>query len=147
MGVPTVPMGAPPRQLRWTVRRKDVSCCCRCLLQMDGGYSHDYSDLHNHNRWSPCNVFTTHGIPQVFVTDNGAQYTSAEFKTFMEDNGNSSSPFSSLPSGNKRVGQTCSTVLQEEHGEEPDRNYRLSSFAIPVSVLPHSTYDHLSTTS
>ena len=29
-------------------------------------------------------MFSTHGIPQVFVTDNGTQFTSAEF---MEDNG------------------------------------------------------------
>ena len=32
-------------------------------------------------------IFATHGIPEVFVTDNGTQFTSAEFKTFVENNG------------------------------------------------------------
>ena len=31
-------------------------------------------------------IFATHGIPEVFVTDNGTQFTSAEFKTFVENN-------------------------------------------------------------
>ena len=31
-------------------------------------------------------MFATHGIPKVFVTDNGTQFTSTEFKTFIENN-------------------------------------------------------------
>ena len=32
-------------------------------------------------------IFATHGLPEVFVTDNGSQFTSAEFQTFMGNNG------------------------------------------------------------
>ena len=32
-------------------------------------------------------IFATHGLPEV-LTDNGLQFTSAEFQTFMEKNGN-----------------------------------------------------------
>ena len=32
------------------------------------------------------NIFATHGLPKVFVTDNWTQFTSAEFKTFMDKN-------------------------------------------------------------
>ena len=32
-------------------------------------------------------IFSTHGLPTVLVTDNGPQFTSAEFKTFVENNG------------------------------------------------------------
>lgn len=32
-------------------------------------------------------IFATHGLPEVLVTDNGSQFTSAEFQTFMQNNG------------------------------------------------------------
>ena len=32
-------------------------------------------------------IFSTHSLPKVFVTDNGSQFTSVEFETFMENNG------------------------------------------------------------
>ena len=32
-------------------------------------------------------IFATHGIPEVFVTDNRTQFTSAEFQNFLENNG------------------------------------------------------------
>ena len=33
-------------------------------------------------------IFATHGLPRMFVTDNGTQFTTAEFKSFMKNNGN-----------------------------------------------------------
>ena len=32
-------------------------------------------------------IFATHGLPRVFVTDNGSQFTSAEFQALMKGNG------------------------------------------------------------
>ncbi len=32
-------------------------------------------------------IFATHGLPEEFVTDNGTQFTSAEFEAFMKNNG------------------------------------------------------------
>ena len=32
-------------------------------------------------------IFSTHGLPKVFVTDNGSQFTIVEFKAFVENNG------------------------------------------------------------
>ena len=32
-------------------------------------------------------IFATHGLPKMFVTDNGTQFTSAEFESFMKNNG------------------------------------------------------------
>ena len=31
--------------------------------------------------------FTSHGLPELIVTDNGVQFTSAEFKDFVRVNG------------------------------------------------------------
>ena len=32
-------------------------------------------------------IFATHGLPKVFVSDNGSQFMSAEFQTFLDKNG------------------------------------------------------------
>ena len=32
-------------------------------------------------------IFTTHGLPKEFMTDNGTQFSSTEFKEFMTSNG------------------------------------------------------------
>ena len=34
-----------------------------------------------------CSTFATRGLPRVFVTDNGPQFTSSEFQVFMKNNG------------------------------------------------------------
>ena len=34
-----------------------------------------------------CSIFATHGLPRSLVTDNGPQFTSAEFEAFMKNNG------------------------------------------------------------
>lgn len=33
------------------------------------------------------NIFATHGLPRVLVSDNGSQFTSTEFQTFLRGNG------------------------------------------------------------
>lgn len=70
-------------------------------------------------------IFAEHGIPSQLITDNGPQYSSAEFKLFMSSYGVehiTSSPMYPQSNGSaERMVQTVENILKkcEEDGEDP----------------------------
>ncbi|XP_033005510.1 uncharacterized protein K02A2.6-like [Lacerta agilis] len=86
-------------------------------------------------------LFVTHGLPDVVVSDNGAQFTSMEFKDFMNVNGIrhvTSAPFHPSTNGQaERMVRTTKDALRRiVYG---DWHQRLSSFLLSQHVTPHST--------
>ena len=86
-------------------------------------------------------IFATHGLPRVFVTDNGSQFTSGEFEAFMKGNRIRhirSSPYH--PSSNglaERAVQSFKEHLKRlTSGSLQDR---LSKFLFWYRLTPHST--------
>ena len=49
-------------------------------------------------------VFSTHGLPEMLISDNGTAFTSAEFKTFVAHNGVRHLTSAPVPSGYKWLG-------------------------------------------
>ena len=87
-------------------------------------------------------IFATHGLPEAFVTDNGPQFTSAEFKTFVEKNGIRhlrSAPYH--PATNGLAERSC-TIVQKKHGEKCRRLNQHQSLKVSVS-LSKNTSHHL----
>ena len=82
-------------------------------------------------------IFATHGLPATLVTDNGAQFTSTEFQTFMTKNGIrhvTSSPYH--PSSNGLAERSVQTFKEHmkktaERGMRPNRS---SAGVLPVVV-------------
>ena len=74
-------------------------------------------------------VFSTHGLPEVLVSDNGSAFTSAQFQTFVKLNGFrhvKSAPY--YPASNglaKRAVQTVKEALKKTTG---DLETRLARF-------------------
>ena len=64
-------------------------------------------------------IFSTHGLPEVLVTDNGTSFISVEFQEFMKNNGVKSAPYHPASNGlAERAVQTfkgsmkkCSLIL------------------------------------
>ncbi|XP_033014676.1 uncharacterized protein K02A2.6-like [Lacerta agilis] len=86
-------------------------------------------------------LFVTHGLPDTLVSDNGAQFTSTEFKDFMDVNGIrhvTSAPFHPSTNGQaERMVRTTKDALRRiVYG---DWHQRLSSFLLSQHVTPHST--------
>lgn len=65
-------------------------------------------------------VFTTHGLPEVFVSDNATTYTSDEFESFIRRNGIrhvTSAPYHPALNGlAERVVQTLKSALNKDPG-------------------------------
>ena len=86
-------------------------------------------------------VFTTHGLPKVFVTDNGTQFTSGEFQAFMKNNGIKhicSSPYHLSTNG---LAERSVQSFKEHMKCMPEGSIeeRLSQFFFWYRVPPHST--------
>ena len=85
-------------------------------------------------------VFTTHGLPKVFVMDNGTQFTSGEFQAFMKNNGIKhicASPYHPSTSGQAER----SVRSFKEHMKcmpEGSIEERLSRFLFWYRLTPHS---------
>ena len=82
-------------------------------------------------------VFTTHGLPEVIVSDNGTAFTSEEFKAFVQKNGIrhlTSAPYHPASNGlAERAVQTLKSALKKDPGWSQSRDTNLS---LPLS-LPH----------
>ena len=86
------------------------------------------------------NLFSTHGLPDVIVSDNGTAFTSVEFETFMKRNGIRHvrcAPYH--PSSNglaERAVQTFKEAMKKTKG---DIDVRIARFLFQYRITPHAT--------
>ena len=106
-------------------------------------------------------VFSTHGLPEMLISDNGTAFKSAEFKTFVAHNGVrhlTSAPYHPATNGlAERVVQTFKEALQKTSGDIETRlvrslfSYRTTPHTttgvLPAELLlgrkPHTLFDNL----
>ncbi|XP_054828347.1 uncharacterized protein K02A2.6-like [Eublepharis macularius] len=86
-------------------------------------------------------LFATHGLADTVVSDNGTQFTSAEFRQFLANNGIrqvTSAPFhpSTNGQGERMVRTTKDSLRRISQG---DWQSRLAAFLLQQHVTPHST--------
>ena len=86
-------------------------------------------------------VFSTHGIPEVIVSDNGTPFTSFEFKTFTKSNGIrhlTSAPYHPSTNGlAERAVQTFKRAMKKSGSGE--LSTKLARFLFHYRTTPHST--------
>ena len=86
-------------------------------------------------------MFTTHGLPHILVSDNGAAFTSLEFKQFLKQNGIrhlTSTPYHPATNGMvERYVQTFKVALKK--GSDNDLLRELSIFLFRYRTTPYST--------
>lgn len=86
-------------------------------------------------------VFTTHGVPEQLVSDNGTAFTSTEFKTFLQQNGirhTTSAPYHPATNGlAERAVQTLKQFLKKSTRGLLENN--ISKFLFRYRITPHST--------
>ncbi|XP_050515486.1 uncharacterized protein K02A2.6-like [Diabrotica virgifera virgifera] len=87
-------------------------------------------------------IFTTFGIPKVFVTDNGRQFDSHEFRTFMKDNGITqkfTAPYHPATNGQgERYVQILKKCLRAMRSEGNDREFELCKLLMQYRRSPHT---------
>ncbi len=86
-------------------------------------------------------VFSTHGIPQKIVTDNGPSFVSAEFEEFLGSNGikhNTSAPYHPSTNGLAERGvQTLKKGLKVIQGNNLEE--KLYKFLFNYRITPHTS--------
>jgi hypothetical protein len=88
-----------------------------------------------------CQMFATHGIPDIVVSDNGTAFTSGEFKEFLLKNGIrhvTSSPYH--PSSNglaERYVQTFKRAMKKDTSDSIQK--QLARFLFRYRSTPHTT--------
>ncbi|XP_062513311.1 uncharacterized protein K02A2.6-like [Corticium candelabrum] len=88
-------------------------------------------------------LFATHGIPEIVVSDNGAAFTSAEFRQFMEGNGIKhiySAPYH--PSSNglaERAVATFKGAMKRMNSEYGALESKIDRFLLRYRITPHAT--------
>lgn len=86
-------------------------------------------------------LFATHGLPDAVVSDNGPQFTSAEFREFLEANlirHVTSAPFHPSTNGQaERMVRTTKEALSRI--VQGDWSRRLADFLLQQHVTPHSS--------
>ena len=90
-------------------------------------------------------LFSSYGLPEQVVSDNGPQFVSAEFETFMRNNGIKHircAPYH--PSSNglaERFIQTFKKAMLAGDREGCDLKYQLCQFLLKYRSSPHTTTD------
>ena len=87
-------------------------------------------------------IFATHGLPQSFVTDNGSQFTRAEFEAFMKNNGIrhiKSSPYHPASNGLAERAVQCFKESMKKFPSTDSLETKLSRFLFWNCLTPHST--------
>ena len=90
--------------------------------------------------WVLRHVFSTHGLPEVLVSDNGSAFTSAQFQTFVKLNGFrhvKSAPYH--PASNGLAEHAVQTVKEALKKTTGDLETRLARFLFQYRLTPHST--------
>ena len=85
-------------------------------------------------------LFATYGLPQQFASDNGPQFSSVEFATFLARNGVKhirSSPYH--PSTNGLAEHFVFTVKQAMKRSNLPDHQKLMNFLLSYRSIPHST--------
>ena len=85
-------------------------------------------------------IFSTHGIPEQIVSDNGSGYTSQEFTTFITENGikhSLTSPYH--PSSNGLAERAVQTVKQGIAKLEGNIHTRLNRFLLTYRITPQTS--------
>nr|XP_056721023.1 uncharacterized protein K02A2.6-like [Euleptes europaea] len=86
-------------------------------------------------------LFATHGLPDTVVSDNGAQFTSAEFQEFLAKNGirhTTSAPFHPATNGQAER-MVCTTKEAMRRIERNDWDRGLAEFLLYQHTTPNST--------
>ena len=86
-------------------------------------------------------IFATHGLPEMFVTDNGTVFTSTEFQTFMQVNGIRhvrSAPYHPASNGlAERAVQTFKMNMKKM--SQGSVETRIARFLFHYRITPHTT--------
>uniref|UniRef100_A0AAV2KT32 Integrase catalytic domain-containing protein n=1 Tax=Knipowitschia caucasica TaxID=637954 RepID=A0AAV2KT32_KNICA len=87
-------------------------------------------------------LFSRHGVPHILVSDNGPQFSSEEFSTFLKANGVKhirSAPYHPATNGlAERFVQTFKHALRSSRGTAPIQQ-RLDIFLLTYRNTPHAT--------
>ena len=87
-------------------------------------------------------VFSTHGLPEVIVSDNGTSFMSEEFVTFVHSNGIkrlTSAPYHPASNGlAERAVQTLKNALKKDLGGV-SLETQISGFLFRYRITPHYT--------
>ena len=86
------------------------------------------------------NIFATHGLPKMLVSDNGPQFTSSEFQAFMRNNGIKHiclSPYH--PSTNGLAERAVQSFKEHMKRLSGSISQRLATFLFWYRLTPHST--------
>ena len=85
-------------------------------------------------------IFVTHGLPENIVSDNGPNFTSAEFEDFLAKNGikhTKVSPYQ--PSSNEQAERAVRVFKEGIEKMEGANMQKLSRFLLKYRATPHST--------
>ena len=86
------------------------------------------------------NIFATHGLPEMLVTENGSVFTSFEFQDFTKRNGIrhvTSAPYHPASNGlTERMVQTFKEHIRMKDGSV---DTRISRFMFQYCTTPHTT--------
>ena len=124
-----------------TISKEDGPSHRRCTFYMDQGPCHGLCYFSGHNQKHQL-VFSTHGLPETIVSDNGTLFMSDMFAVLVRQNGIkhlTSAPYHPASNGlAERVIQTLKNALKKNPGEVslPTQIYR---FLFQYRLTPHST--------
>jgi hypothetical protein len=90
-----------------------------------------------------CPLISTFGLPEQFVTDNGPQFVSAEFRKFCDENGIRhirSAPYRPQTNGEaERFVQTFKQAFRAMNGAAGSIDAKVESFLFRYRSTPHAT--------
>lgn len=87
-------------------------------------------------------IFSSYGLPRELVSDNGPQFTAAEFSTFLRENGirhiRSAAYHPSSNGEAERAVRTFKQAMKSVSSEVGNLNQKLASFLLSYRTTPHT---------